>query len=253
MPLKLVDSELDDRERRRRIHSGVIFKFSATPGTNALTDLARQMLKQAFAPNNPRRAHESLTALQVSSAFSSFRHAFIDHPDCRRLVTLIMQERGVNLENVYIDEPEIKGRFPKLFHGCGRTFAIVTGRDSWFSSTLSQINWWLPVYSPEPGTADMNIDLVPPPGGITAFFGDPYIGAPDRKTEGVATFDLIIRTIHIDDAVAHVHSWIGTTLEGYECAADPSRLLTDEVKGLSGGFRRFGKVLRSRGRPGPRS
>ena len=58
----LFDPAISDEERRALLYAGDVVILSATAGTRALSNLARQMLEDAFAPHDPRKIHELKTA-----------------------------------------------------------------------------------------------------------------------------------------------------------------------------------------------
>ena len=49
-----IDAKMSDDERRARLYDGDIFILNPTAATQALIDLARGMLEQAFHPHDPR-------------------------------------------------------------------------------------------------------------------------------------------------------------------------------------------------------
>ncbi len=59
MPALVIDAGLDDDERRRRLYSGDIFKFSPTQVGPSLVALAKGMLEEAFAPHKPCRGSDN--------------------------------------------------------------------------------------------------------------------------------------------------------------------------------------------------
>jgi len=153
MPALFLDADLDDDERRRRLYSGDIFIFSPTPSAQALVDLAKGMLEEAFAPHEPRTAHNSMSAEEVAAILSTLKPAFIHHPDCKRLIPMMMQERGIDLEKLYYDVPRLRSAYPSHFLTSGIAYAFHPHRDTWYSAPMCQINWWLPIYSIDPNNA----------------------------------------------------------------------------------------------------
>lgn len=150
MSALFIDSKLDDEERCGRLYSGDIFIFSASPNTEALIGLAREMLEQAFAPHDPRTVHEQLTAEEVASILGKLKPAFIHHPECKRLIPLIMQDRGIDLEKLYFDVPRMRSAYPSHFLSSGIAYAFHPHRDTWYSAPMCQINWWIPIYPIDP-------------------------------------------------------------------------------------------------------
>ncbi|OHV81839.1 hypothetical protein [Ensifer sp. LCM 4579] len=153
MPAIFIDSDLDDEERRRRLYSGDIFIFSATDGTRALIALAKEMLQKAFAPHDPRTIHEHLSAEEVAGVLSKTKPAFIHHPECKRLIPLIMQELGIDLDKLYFDVPRMRSAYPSHFLSSGIAYAFHPHRDTWYSAPMCQINWWFPIYRIDPDNA----------------------------------------------------------------------------------------------------
>jgi hypothetical protein len=150
MSALFIDSKLDDEERRNRLYSGDIFIFSASPNTEALIALAKEMLEHAFAPHDPRTVHEHLTAEEVASILGKMKPAFIHHPECKRLIPLIMRDQGIDLEKLYFDVPRMRSAYPSPFLSSGIAYAFHPHRDTWYSAPMCQINWWIPIYPIDP-------------------------------------------------------------------------------------------------------
>jgi hypothetical protein len=140
------DSDVTDGERRSRLFAGDIFIFKPTPGTMALIELALAMLSEAFAPHDPRWAHEHLTPEQTAKILSSVKPAFIHHPECKKLLPQILEERGVDLDSIYFDVPRLRSAYPSHFLTSGIAYAFHPHRDTWYSAPTCQLNWWAPVF-----------------------------------------------------------------------------------------------------------
>ena len=153
MSALFIDAILDDDARRNRLYAGDIFTFSASKNTLALVALARSMLEQALAPHDPRQIHHHKTAEEVAEILAKVKPAFIHHPECKRLIPLIMQERGIDLEKLYFDVPRMRSAYPSHFLSSGIAYAFHPHRDTWYSAPMCQINWWLPIYPLDPNNA----------------------------------------------------------------------------------------------------
>jgi hypothetical protein len=153
VPALFIDSKLDDEERRHRLYLGDIFIFSATDNTQALIALAKDMLEKAFSPHDPRTVHVHLSAEEVAAVLSKTKPAFIHHPECKRLIPLIMREQGIDLEKLYFDVPRMRSAYPSHFLSSGIAYAFHPHRDTWYSAPMCQINWWLPIYTIDPDNA----------------------------------------------------------------------------------------------------
>jgi hypothetical protein len=145
-----MDSDMPDDERRRRLYDGDIFLFMPTPASLELVALGRRMLEDAFAPYDPRKIHEHMTAEDVAAILSALKPAFIHHPDCKRLLPRIIAEHGVDLEKLYFDVPRMRSAYPSDFLSSGIAYAFHPHRDTWYSAPMCQLNWWLPIYPIDP-------------------------------------------------------------------------------------------------------
>ena len=145
-----IDSEMSDAERRAQLYAGDIFLFTPTDTTRELVALGRQMLEDAFAGFDPRTIHHHKTAEEVAAILSVLKPAFIHHPECKRLLPLIMAERGIDLEKLYFDVPRMRSAYPSHFLSSGIAYAFHPHRDTWYSAPMCQLNWWLPIYPVDP-------------------------------------------------------------------------------------------------------
>jgi hypothetical protein len=145
-----IDPELSDDARRERLYAGDIIILSATSGTRALVSLARGMLEDAFAPHDPRAVHNHRTPDEVAAVLATLKPAFIHHPQCKQIISLIMSENGVDLDKLYFDVPRLRSAYPSHFLSSGIAYAFHPHRDTWYSAPMCQINWWLPIYPLDP-------------------------------------------------------------------------------------------------------
>jgi len=148
-----IDPALSDDARRERLYAGDIIILSASSGTGALVSLARAMLEEAFAPHDPRTVHDHRTPDEVAAVLSELKPAFIHHPECKKIISLIMAENGVDLDKLYFDVPRLRSAYPSHFLSSGIAYAFHPHRDTWYSAPMCQINWWLPIYPLDPNNA----------------------------------------------------------------------------------------------------
>ena len=106
------DSQIGDEERRNRLYAGDIFIMSATERTRALIDFARGTLEEAFAPHDPRTIHKHKTPEEVAAILGKLKPQFIHHPESKKIIPQIMEERGVDLEKLYFDVPRMRSAYP---------------------------------------------------------------------------------------------------------------------------------------------
>lgn len=148
-----IDSTMSDEERRARLYGGDIFILSPTAGTRALIEFARRMLDEAFAPHDPLRIHEKMSAEDVAIVLARLKPQFIHHPESKKLIAQIMREHGIDAEKLYFDVPRMRSAFPSHFLSSGIAYAFHPHRDTWYSAPMCQVNWWLPIYPLDPENA----------------------------------------------------------------------------------------------------
>ncbi len=153
MAALFIDADLDDSERRARLYSGDIFIYSPTSNTRQLIGLAAKMLAEAFVPHDPRTIHQHLSPEEVAGILSKVKPAFIHHPECKRLISLIMKDHAIDEEKLYFDVPRMRSAYPSHFLSSGIAYAFHPHRDTWYSAPMCQINWWLPIYPLHPDNA----------------------------------------------------------------------------------------------------
>ncbi len=141
------DPELSDEERRQRLYAGDIIILSVSQGTRALVSLASEMLENAFAPHDPRTVHEHMMPEDVAAVLSELKPSFIHHPECKKLISMIMRENGVDLDKLYFDVPRLRSAYPAHFLSSGIAYAFHPHRDTWYSAPMCQINWWISIYA----------------------------------------------------------------------------------------------------------
>jgi hypothetical protein len=140
------DAGLDDDTRRERLFGGDIFVYSPTSATQALCRHARELLEEAFAPNDPRQVHAALTVERSVEILAELKPRFIHHPRSKELIQRILAEFGCDPERAHFDVPRLRSAMPEHYLTSGIAYAFHPHRDTWYSAPFCQLNWWLPVY-----------------------------------------------------------------------------------------------------------
>jgi hypothetical protein len=140
------DSHLSDAERRRRVYSGDIFVYSPRPSTRALTEFARELIEEAFAPLEPQHAQFSVPVERFIDIAGPLKPRFIHHPRTRGLLLDLLADIGMDLEKTYFDVPRMRVSTSDGYLSAGVAYALHPHRDIWYSSPPCQLNWWLPVF-----------------------------------------------------------------------------------------------------------
>ena len=146
MPTVYFDSHLDASQRRERLYQGDLFVFSARPSTEALTNLARELIEEAFHPLDPQLAQDSLPVERFIEIVGPLKPRFIHHERTKDLLLALLRDLDVDMEKTYFDVPRMRVATSSGYLDSGVAYALHPHRDIWYSSPPCQLNWWLPVY-----------------------------------------------------------------------------------------------------------
>jgi hypothetical protein len=145
------DAAASDDERRGEIYEGQLFVYSATPGSLALVEHARRMIRDAFGALDPEMAQYQMPAEEYAAILADLKPKFIHHPDSKTHIQQILRDTGCDLEQTYFDVPRMRTATSDAYLTTGIAYAFHPHRDTWYSAPLCQINWWLPVYELQSG------------------------------------------------------------------------------------------------------
>jgi hypothetical protein len=140
------DTHLGDEERRRRLYSGDVFVYSPRPSTRALTEHARELIEEAFAPLDPQHAQDSLPVEKFVEIVGPLKPRFIHHPRTKELLLDLLRDLGADMDKTYFDVPRMRVATSGGYLNAGVAYVLHPHRDIWYSSPPCQLNWWLPVY-----------------------------------------------------------------------------------------------------------
>lgn len=143
----------NDEERRTRLYAGEIFVYDHLRSVAEFADFTRETVQAALAPHDPRHVHEVLTPVELAPLLGRLKPQFTHHPDARRLVTSILEELGVDLDDCHLDVPKLRTAYPTGHLTRGIAYAFPGHRDTWYGGPQAQINWWLPIYPLAPDNA----------------------------------------------------------------------------------------------------
>ena len=148
MTVVYFDSSVSDEERRERLFAGDLFVYAPTPASLELVAFAREMAEAAFAPHSPPDAQHNLEARSYVEVLAGLKPTFINHPRSKKLVSRVLAELDVDLDQTYFDVPRLRSMTSE-FLNAGLTLQFESHRDTWFSAPFCQVNWWIPVYDVE--------------------------------------------------------------------------------------------------------
>jgi hypothetical protein len=144
------DAKLNDEERRQQLYNGQIFVYSTCPSAIAMNDFAREMIEEAFAPLDPRKAQYSLSVEEYAAILARLKPAFIHHPQSKQFLQGILSDLGCDLDKTYFDVPRMRTSTSDNYLTSGIAYAFHPHRDTWYSAPTCQLNWWFPIYDVEP-------------------------------------------------------------------------------------------------------
>lgn len=148
-----VNANFTDDERRRRLYQGDLFVYSKSPGTDALCAFARELCEEMFAPYHPQEAQYHMPVEDYVAILAKLKPTFIHHPRSKELIQGILAEYGCDLEKTYFDVPRLRTATSDGYLTAGLGYVFKAHRDTWYSTPMCQLNWWLPVYEVESDNA----------------------------------------------------------------------------------------------------
>jgi hypothetical protein len=145
------DAAVSDDQRRAQLYGGQLFVYSATPGTRALVDLARRLIREAFGSLDPEKAQYHMPVDEYAAVLAELKPKFIHHPDSKAFIQRILREVGCDLAKTYFDVPRMRTATSDDYLTTGIAYAFHPHRDTWYSAPLCQLNWWMPIFEIESG------------------------------------------------------------------------------------------------------
>jgi hypothetical protein len=141
-----LDQNISDDERRARLYEGSLFVYSPSPSLKALVDFTRELVAQAFAPHDPKKAQFHYPIEEYAAVLAKLKPLFIHHPRSKELIQAALVELGCDPQKTYFDVPRLRTATSDNYLTTGIAYAFHPHRDTWYSAPPSQLNWWLPVY-----------------------------------------------------------------------------------------------------------
>jgi hypothetical protein len=139
-------ADLTAARRRSQIYRGDVMILPAGPATLALTEFARSLVEEAFAPLDPRLAHRKLETKEAVEILTRLKPHFIHHPRTRALMQQVLLDAGCAPDLTYQDVPRLRVAYPTDYLSSGIAYAHHPHRDTWYSAPPCQLNWWMPIY-----------------------------------------------------------------------------------------------------------
>src|SRR5262245_61881606 len=141
----LVESKKSDDERRRALFSGDTFIHHPRPSSLALCSFAWELIQEAFAPMDPRRAQFEMPVERFVEIIAPLKPRFTHHPRAKELMRDLLEEMGCDSSETYFDVPKLRIVTHGGYLTAGVGYAYKAHRDIWYACPPSQINWWVPI------------------------------------------------------------------------------------------------------------
>lgn len=148
-----LDARLDDDSRRDKLFNGDIFVYSANEHSQALVDLVRGLIAEAFPGMDPQRAQFQMDVRQYAETLARLKPTFIHHPECKRLIPKLLASIGADLDQTFFDVPRMRSSTSHDYLTTGIAYAFHPHRDTWYSAPMCQINFWMPIFEIAAGNA----------------------------------------------------------------------------------------------------
>jgi hypothetical protein len=147
------DEQVPDDVRRERLFHGQLFVYSPRKSVLQFVHFARQMIEDAFAPNDPLTAQYHLPVEQYAEILGRLKPQFIHHPESKEHLQSILTAFDCDPEKTYFDVPKLRTSTSDEYLTAGIAYAWHPHRDTWYSAPRCQINWWMPIYELESDNA----------------------------------------------------------------------------------------------------
>jgi hypothetical protein len=141
-----VDQRVPSKAQRAQVYAGAIAITSPTPTSVAFATFAREMTEEAFGGLDPELAQFELSVDEYATILNALKPRFIHHPESKRLLRILLVERGCDPASTYFDVPRLRTSTSDGYLTTGIAYAWHPHRDTWYSAPLAQLNHWMPVY-----------------------------------------------------------------------------------------------------------
>lgn len=132
--------------RRELLYAGNLVVLTDVGAVSEFVAFARDELIRAFAPHDPRHAHDHYTDEQLAGILGTWKSWFARCAKTRLLTGEIIRGAGFDPTLVYYDMPQARTSYPTGHIRTGVAHAFPWHRDTWYTAPAQQINWWFPIF-----------------------------------------------------------------------------------------------------------
>jgi hypothetical protein len=150
----LHDPSADDADTvRAAMYDGTIVLHSPSSASLEFCAFTRELIEAAFHPLEPETAQFEMPIESYIDVLSALKPHFIHHPRSKEYVRAVLEERGCDLDQTFMDVPRLRTSTSDDYLTTGIAYAWHPHRDTWYSAPPAQINFWMPVYPIVSGNA----------------------------------------------------------------------------------------------------
>jgi hypothetical protein len=137
------DAEFSDRDRRLSLFAGNLFVYGPRPCTVALSEMSCSVIEEIFG-QEPVWAQQRMSEEEFASRFeraaTNLRHL------APELAGAAATDLGCDPNATYFKPPSLTTTTGHGFIAHGLGVPQHPHRDTWYSASMSQLNWWVPLY-----------------------------------------------------------------------------------------------------------
>ena len=131
------------------LYQGAIYVYSPSKAGLEFSQFAADFCEERMGMDPPNAQHR-LEVGEYVEILKSLKPDFIHHAECKRLIRNLLIEKGCDQTKTYFDVPRIRTACAGDYLTSGLAYAFKPHRDTWYSTPMCQLNWWLPVFPIDP-------------------------------------------------------------------------------------------------------
>lgn len=142
-----LNHNLNDDLRRSLIFDGKLILESSNHATKELCGHAKTMINDTFFPHHSLNAQENIALAEYASLISKLKTKFTNDDNTKVLIQKTLLSLKIDLDTTYFDVPRLRVVTYDDYLTSGIGYAYKPHRDTWYSSPLSQVNYWIPIFN----------------------------------------------------------------------------------------------------------
>ena len=145
MSAVIFEPSMSDQERRSAVYAGDTIFFQPRRHSKAFVEFAWEVVKEAFGNLDPMQAQFEMPVERFVEIIAPLKTRFCHHPDAKPLLRALLEERGCDPDDTYMDLPKLRIVTHGGYLTSGVGYAYKAHRDTWYACPPAQQNWWTPI------------------------------------------------------------------------------------------------------------